>query len=143
MFEGFDYWVSGLKAYLLVFIYTLLWSLLLIVPGIIASFSYSQTFFIMAEDPNIDVFDAIDKSKAMMKGNKWKLFCLELRFLGWFLLAILTLGIGFFWLVPYAYTTSAKFYEDIKNTNNKEPEMPQVIEVPIPNSAETESKENI
>ena len=59
--------------------------------------------------------EAIDKSKAMMKGYKLKFFYLQLRFLGWALLCILTLGIGFLWLIPYAYVSMAHFYDDIKD----------------------------
>ena len=73
-----------------------------------------KTFFILAEDSSIQPMEALRKSKQMMDGYKWKLFCLGLRFIGWFLLAILTLGIGFLWLIPYMYISFAKFYEDIK-----------------------------
>jgi uncharacterized membrane protein len=92
----------------------LLWLLLLIVPGIIAAISYSQTFFILAEDNTIRPSEAIEKSKKMMDGNKLKYFYLCLRFLGLGLLCILTLGIGFLWLAPYIQVTNAKFYDDIK-----------------------------
>jgi uncharacterized membrane protein len=116
IFEGFHTWWRGFVAYILLLIYTLLWSLLLIVPGIIAAFSYSMTYFILAEDKNITVNDAIDKSKQMMKGNKWKLFCLECRFIGWGLLCLLTFGVGFLWLIPYMWVSFVKFYDDIKAT---------------------------
>jgi uncharacterized membrane protein len=88
--------------------------LLLIVPGIIAAISYSQTFYILADDPGMDAISAIDKSKKMMRGYKWKYFCLGLRFIGWALLCILTLGIGLFWLDTYMQTSFAKFYDDVK-----------------------------
>lgn len=114
IFSGFDEFIKGLVLYFLVVLFTLLWSLLLIIPGIIAAFSYAMAFYILAEDKSIRPMDAIRKSKKMMEGNKWKLFCLNLRFLGWALLAILTLGIGFLWLVPYMQVSIAKFYDDIK-----------------------------
>jgi len=114
LFKGFNNFGTSLGAYLLMMLFVFLWTLLLIVPGIIAGISYSMTFFIIADDNNIGSMQAIDKSKSMMMGHKWKLFRLYLRFFGWGLLCILTLGIGFLWLMPYAQVTMAKFYEDIK-----------------------------
>ncbi len=113
LFVGFNEFGKALFAYFWMVLFILLWTLLLIIPGIIAALSYSQTFFILAEDKTIGVREAVRKSKAMMNGNKKKLFFLGLRFFGWLLLCILTLGIGFLWLVPYVQTTMAKFYDDI------------------------------
>jgi uncharacterized membrane protein len=115
IFSGFYNFGNTLVAYLLMLLFVLLWSILLIIPGIIAAFSYSMTFFILAEDTSISPMQALDKSKAMMNGYKAKLFRLYLRFLGWSLLCILTLGIGFFWLIPWMQVTFAKFYDDIKD----------------------------
>jgi uncharacterized membrane protein len=114
LFSGFNRFPQALTAYLLSLIYILLWTLLLIIPGIIAALSYSMTFFIMADDENIAGKQAMDKSKEIMKGNKMQLFILFLRFLGLALLCVLTLGIGFFWLVPYTQVCLAKFYEEVK-----------------------------
>ena len=113
IFDGFQDFVRALVAYLLVVVFVVLWSLLLIIPGIIAALGYSQTFFILAEDKSIGAHDALKKSKAMMMGNKKKLFFLGFRFLGWALLCVLTLGIGLLWLIPYIQVTLAKFYEDV------------------------------
>ena len=115
LFQGFNNFGTSVAAYLLMFLYIILWMLLLIVPGIIAAFSYSMTYFIISDDPKIKATEAIKKSKQMMNGYKAKLFFLHLRFIGWFLLSILTLGIGFLWLIPYVNVSIAKFYEDIKN----------------------------
>ena len=115
VFSGFDRFGTAVGAYLLSILFIILWSLLLIIPGIIAAFAYSQMYFLLADNPHMGPMEAIDKSKAIMRGNKWKLFCLGLRFIGWALLSILTLGIGFLWFVPYISTASAKFYEDVKN----------------------------
>ena len=101
LFSVFDRFGTHLAAYLLQTIFVALWTLLLIVPGIIAALSYSMTYFIIAEDSSISASEAITKSKKMMKGNKWKQACLGFRFTGWFLLAILSFGIGFLWLFPY------------------------------------------
>lgn len=114
VFSGFDRFGTALATYLLAMLFIVLWALLLIVPGIIAAFAYSQVYFILADDKSVGPMQAIDRSKAMMKGHKWKFFCLGLRFLGWILLSILTLGIGFLWTMPYMSAAAAKFYEDVK-----------------------------
>lgn len=114
LFDGFSNFGTSTGAYLLTVLFTLLWTLLLIIPGIIAALSYSMTFYIIADDDSIGAMDAIDKSKKMMYGHKWKYFRLLLRIVGLSLLCILTLGIGFLWLLPYAQVSTAKFYEDIK-----------------------------
>jgi len=117
IFQGFNNFGTALGAYLLMVLFILLWMLLLIIPGIIAAISYSMTFYILADDNSIGAMDAIDKSKKMMDGYKWKYFCLGLRFLGWALLCILTLGIGFLWLMPYMQVSMAKFYDDVKTNS--------------------------
>ena len=114
IFQGFNNFNTSLGAYLLMLLFTFLWTLLLIIPGIIAVLSYSMTFYILADDNSIGAMEAIDKSKKMMDGYKWKYFCLGLRFIGWSLLCILTLGIGFLWLLPYMQVSMVKFYDDIK-----------------------------
>ncbi len=114
IFEGFESFKNGVIAYVLLVVFTILWTLLLIVPGIIAAYSYSMTFLIMAEDKSIEPLAAIAKSKEMMLGNKWKLACLQFRFIGWALLCIPTIGIGFFWFLPYMTISIVEFYNDIK-----------------------------
>ena len=89
----------------------LLWSLLFIIPGIIASFRYALAFYILADHPEIGIFEAIRESKRLMYGNKLKLFCLELSFIGWFILGLLTAGIGMLWVMPYIIASTAGFYE--------------------------------
>ncbi len=115
LFKGFNNFGTALGAYLLVALFTLLWMLLLIVPGIIAALSYSMTYYILVDNPEMGANAAIDKSKQMMYGYKWKFFCLGLRFIGWALLCVLTLGIGFLWLMPYMQVSVSKFYDDIKD----------------------------
>lgn len=114
IFDGFNHFGKALGAYWLMVLFILLWSLLLIIPGIIAAYSYSLMFYILADNPSLTAMEAIDKSKEMMKGYKWKLLFLQLRFLGWALLCVLTLGIGFLWLMPYIQISMAKFYDDLK-----------------------------
>lgn len=115
LFEGFESFGKSFVTYLLMTIFVFLWMLLLIIPGIIAAFSYAMTFFILADEPQIAPMDALRKSKQIMKGYKLKLFYLMLRFFGWAVLCIFTLGIGFLWLEPYVQVSIAKFYDDIKN----------------------------
>jgi uncharacterized membrane protein len=116
LFLGFNNFATAFVTYLLLLLYVFLWTLLLIVPGIIAALGYSMTFYILADDPMIKPQDALKKSKSMMDGYKTKLFYLCLRFFLLALLCILTLGIGFFWLIPFIHVTMAKFYDDIKGS---------------------------
>ena len=114
MFDGFKIYGTTLAAYLLMLLFILLWMLLLIIPGIIAAYAYSQTFYIIADNPDIRAGEAITRSKKMMRGHKWRLFCMELWFTLLSILCIFTLFIGFFWLVPYICASRAKFYEDLQ-----------------------------
>ena len=114
IFEGFQDYSRAVEAYILLFAKVFVWTLLFIVPGVIAALSYAMTYYILVEDPKIGAMEAIKKSIRMMEGSKEKLFRLNLRFFGLGLLCILTLGIGFLWLIPYMHVTYAKFYEDIK-----------------------------
>jgi uncharacterized membrane protein len=114
IFQGFNRFSTSFVAYLLMVLYVLLWSLLLIIPGIIAALGYSMTFYILVDDPLINPPDALKKSKSMMVGYKLKLFYLCLRFFLLAFLCTLTLGIGFLWLIPYVNITMAKFYDDLK-----------------------------
>ena len=107
------YWRKVWGMFLMGF-YIFLWSLLLVIPGIIKMFSYSMTPYILEENPELSADEAIDRSRAMMKGHKFDLFWLILSFIGWFILCGLTLGIGLLWLMPYLNTTMAAFYEDVK-----------------------------
>lgn len=114
LFKGFKNLWKAIGAYLLTLLLILLWSLLLIIPGIIAAIRYSQTLYIIADNPNIKVIDAIKESKRMMNGSKMRYFKLSISFIGWLLLSILTLGIGLLWLLPYINTSLTIFYEDLK-----------------------------
>jgi uncharacterized membrane protein len=114
LFDGFSRFVDALVAQLLMTVFVVLWSLLLIVPGIIAALSYAMTFFLLADDPSLEGAKAITKSKQMMEGHKAQLFMLGLRFFGWFLVGVLTLGIGFLWVTPYFGVSFAEFYEGIR-----------------------------
>lgn len=111
---GFKNYLHNVWGYFLMMVFVLLWSLLLFIPGIIMAFAYAMTPYILVENPEMKAIDAIRKSRSMMKGHKFDLFYLELSFIGWILLSILTLGIGLLWLVPYMETSIAAFYNDLK-----------------------------
>ena len=109
-----NYW-HKVWAMLWAYILTVLWSLLFIIPGIIKSFSYAMTPFIIEEYPELTATEAIHRSRMMMRGHKFDLFWLLLSFIGWGILNIFTLGIGTLWLVPYMETSMAAFYGEVKN----------------------------
>ncbi|MDR1619074.1 MAG: DUF975 family protein [Clostridiales bacterium] len=98
----------GLSCFRALFVF--LWSLLLVVPGIIASLRYAMASYLMAEHPGMGIREAMDESKRLMRGNCGRLFCLELSFIGWVLLSALTCGIGLLWLTPYIKTAESAFY---------------------------------
>ncbi len=106
-------------ASLLMGLYLCLWSLLLLIPGIVKSYSYSMTYYILQEKPDMGVNEAITKSREIMNGHKWQLFCLDLSFIGWMLLSVVTLGIALFYVWPYYSAARAQFYREIKKGAKK------------------------
>lgn len=113
LFVGFKRFLDAFLANLINGILIALWSLLFIIPGIIKGYSYSMTYYILADNPSMTANDARKKSMDIMRGNKWRLFCLQLSFIGWLLLCVLTFGILTLWISPYIQTATAAFYEDI------------------------------
>ena len=103
--------------FVLVSIFTFLWTWLLIIPGIIKAYSYSMTPYIVkdmvASDKQVSATDGINASKELMKGHKMALFIFDLSFLGWNILAAITCGIGYLWVTPYYQTAKANFYRHI------------------------------
>lgn len=112
---GFGNWLHVVWGMILSTIYIFLWTLLLIIPGIIKSYSYALTPYILVEHPEMSANEAIEESMRLMDGHKFDLFYLQLSFIGWAILSILSLGLGVFWLIPYQMTAQAAFYRDIKN----------------------------
>lgn len=112
LFSHFNSFGRGFLQLFLRSLFVALWSLLLVIPGIIKSYSYAMTPFIMAENPELTALQAITESKLRMRGHKWELFCLSLSFFGWILLCVLTCGIGFIFLRPYMEAAYAAFYRD-------------------------------
>ena len=115
LFDGMKDFINAMATYLLMILFVVLWALLLIIPGIIAALSYAMTFYILSENRSLKPKEALDASKQMMDGYKLKLFYLGLRFFLLALLCILTLGIGFLWLIPYIHVTMAMFYDDVRD----------------------------
>ncbi|WP_239618920.1 DUF975 family protein [Cohnella mopanensis] len=124
LFSGFQRFVPTFLLYLLMAIFTFLWMLLLIVPGIIAAFRYSQAYFILKDNPEIGALEAIRRSKELMVGHKGRLFVLMLTFIGWYILGSLALGIGLLWVAPYYYTALGHFYNDLISRSMSVPPPP-------------------
>ena len=112
LFSQFDRFGQGFLQLFLRNLYTFLWGLLFLIPGLIKSFAYAMTPFLMAEDPTLTANEAIKLSQEKMRGHKGELFCLGLSFFGWAVLAVLTGGIGDIFLNPYINAAYAAFYRD-------------------------------
>lgn len=112
-----DRFGSSFVAMILIYIYTVLWSILLIIPGIIKIYSYSQTYYILKDKldsgQKISANEAITESRKLMNGHKMEYFILQLSFLGWLILGVITLGIAYLWVLPYMYTTDAQYYRHL------------------------------
>ena len=117
LFSKFDYFGTGFAQRFLRILYETLWSLLLIIPGIVKGYSYSMTPFILAEHPELTASRAIELSQQMMEGHKAELFFLDLSFIGWNLLAALTLNLGNIALNPYRNAARAAFYRQLQLEN--------------------------
>ncbi len=108
-FFGKTFW-TGLLSWIFIF----LWTLLLVVPGIVKAFSYSLVYLVLIDNPEYSAIEAITRSRQMMNGHKWELCKLGFSFIGWWLLCIVTFGIAAIWVVPYFATAFARFYENLK-----------------------------
>lgn len=114
LFSYFNgYFLKAFLTRLLVGVITTIGYILLVIPGILATYGLSMTYYIMAENPEIDPFEAVKASWNMMKGYKWKLFCLQISFIGWIILSAFTLGIGMLFITPYMEAATAAFYKNI------------------------------
>ena len=125
-FSGFDDFFAAFKVTFLVGLYTFLWSLLFIIPGIVKSYSYSMSLYILSDNKGKGARECIKESKAMTEGHKMELFVLDLSFIGWFLLGSLTCGIAYLYVIPLYNTTRANAYEALK----------PVVEVPFETAEE-------
>lgn len=103
-----------------------LWTILLVVPGIIKGLAYSMYPYVLRDEPDLSVWQTLKKSEAIMKGYKGKLFLMYLSFVGWFILGAFTFGILYIWLTPYVMTSTVKFYDDVRRAyyNGNDPARP-------------------
>ena len=114
---------------LLVQIYIMLWTLLFYIPGIVKSYSYAMTPYILLDKPELSATDAITESRKMMNGHKMELFLLDLSFIGWILLSLITCGILFLYVAPYMQAARAEFYRTLKGEDEPKADEP-IIEIP-------------
>lgn len=114
VFDGFKDFGRIFTTMFLYFLYIILWSMLLVIPGVIKGYSYAMTPYILKDNPEMKNNEAIEKSMEMMNGHKMDLFLLDLSLIGWAILCLFTLGIGFLFLSSYQDTAHAHFYEDLK-----------------------------
>ncbi|MDF3266137.1 MULTISPECIES: DUF975 family protein [Lactiplantibacillus] len=118
-----DYFIGSILISLLSFVWIFLWTFLLLVPGIIKSLAYSQAYYIyrdaIDQQQSISCRDAISKSRALMNGHKWEYFMLQLSFIGWGLLIMITFGIAAIWVQPYYHLTMANYYRHLVATSTE------------------------
>ncbi len=107
-------WLPAVLGSLWNMLWVCLWSLLFVIPGIVKAYSYSMMFYVLAENPKIGPMKAMDISKILTQGHKADLFMMDLSFLGWIFLSMLTSGIGLIWLIPYMTMTETYAYYDLK-----------------------------
>ena len=105
-------------------IFIFLWTILLIVPGVMASYSYSMGYYLMCKEQDLQAMDAIKKSKTLMMGRRMQLFLLDLSYLGWYILGIFTLGILWLWIFPKHQTAKVLFYNDVYGVPTKQQQSP-------------------
>ncbi len=115
LFEGFTKnFVNNFLTGLLQQLFITLWTLLFVIPGVVKTYSYAMTFYVLKDNPEMSANEAITESRKLMDGNKWRLFCLDFSYIGWILLSFLTCGVLMLWVVPYMQQAHAEFYESIK-----------------------------
>ena len=114
LFSSVRYLLKAIGLTLMISVFVLLWCILLVIPGIIAAYRYSQAIFIMVEDPNKGIMQCIRESKEMMAGHKMEYFILELSFFFWMLLGGVTCGLAYIYVYPYMTVTFANYYNQLK-----------------------------
>lgn len=130
VFNGFSYTGKAIWLNIIVAFFTMLWSCLFVIPGIIKKYAYSMSTYILADNPELTAREALSKSKEMMNGHKWDLFVLQLSFFWWYLLGSVTFGLAYIYVIPYMSATIANFYNSIKGgeTKTEEPAKETVTE---------------
>ena len=127
LFVGFKYFWKLFVLNLLISIYTFLWALLFIVPGIIKAVAYSKAYNIFYENPDLSPKECIRQSMQLMDGHKWDNFCLALSYIGWYILCGLTLGVLTLWVLPKVETADYIFYRLITRKDEQQQEQEQVL----------------
>lgn len=130
LFDGFKDFTRAFLINLLQSIYTFLWALLFVIPGIVKAIAYSMSYFIAVDNPGLSANECITKSKEMMNGHKWDYFCLMLSYIGWILLSVLTCGILFLWVAPKIHQASYLFYLNVsgKGVQLEQEEQEELLE---------------
>lgn len=115
LFSGFSYMGPAILLNIMIAVFTCLWSLLFVIPGIIKAISYSMAYFVLADNPELSAKEALDESKRITSGHIGDLFVLYLSFIPWVLLGAITCGLALIYVVPYMQTTMANYYLELKN----------------------------
>lgn len=110
LFSQFNIYLKTLGLNILITLSVCIGTILFIVSGIIVGLMFSQSYYILSEDPSKSITQCIKESVDMMNGHKWDLFYLELTFIGWWLLTAITVGIAGLWVAPYVKVTETNFY---------------------------------
>ncbi|MEG1848834.1 MAG: DUF975 family protein [Lachnospiraceae bacterium] len=135
LFSYFSHFVKIFGLTFMISLFTTLWSLLFIIPGYIAMLRYSQAFMIFIDDPDKGIMQCINESKAMMSGHLWEYFVLQISFILWELLSMVTCGIAMLYVQPYIYLTNSVYYDNLRYLTNPPQEDRNLdipnIEVPI------------
>ena len=136
IFDGWKSFGPAFIAGILVLLYTFFWSLLFWIPGVIKSYAYAMTNYVIKDNPDMTANEAITESRRLMRGNKWRLFIMDLSFIWWDILCVLTLGILTIYVVPYKLAARAAFYDAVKSSKEvqpvlAQPEVPTAPEVPV------------
>lgn len=133
IFSRGEYFLGTILLYILISIFTFLWTLLLVIPGIIKAFSYSQAYYIYRDaidhGEQIGYLDAITRSRQLMDGHKWEYFVMILSFIGWGLVVLITFGIAAIWVQPYYTLSFANFYNELADQQTVHPAT-SVIDAP-------------
>ena len=133
LFSQFNRIWDGIKMQVMMSVVILFWTMLLIIPGIIAIYTYAMVPFLMAEFPELGIINSMRESKRLMRGNRWRLFCMEFSFLGWNLLSALTMGLLNLWINPYMNASMTAFYMEVTGRSGySQNTQPQQQEEPKP-----------
>ena len=136
LLEGFkgENFMRGFEGYIRYTLFTALWSMLFVIPGIIKSIEYSQMFYLMADNPKMSAGEAQKKSMEMMQGHRWEFFVWNLSFIPWFMLVGITFGIAAIYVTPYMSTTFALYYRGLAEKNSPIEKIKEAVEAKVKKS---------